>query len=403
MDNNIDEQFSYKHTAEKNKKFPGPLAAGVFFSMTAILLTYGGILLPFENNYLRSGLGEVLFVLAPALIFLIIGKYNIKDTLQLRKTKPINYLIVPLLMIFALPIVAVVNAVILGIIRLVFGKILPIEQVTVSDTPTLFIALLVVGVSAAVCEEILFRGLISKAYERYGVVTSLVTTSVLFGVLHRDFQKSIGLILIGGLIGFIVYRTKSIYTGIVAHFTNNAIIVFLLYSNSSKIDEMEKQGLTQLENFDFSSIPMLSWIIVIIFYFMIFLSCTAVFVALFYALCRVNKKEIEGGKYTSISANAGVNNISGNILQDGLETTNDNSIGQVGFEEVQGSHRINQIQEVFDYDTARTKKSSLAGYISVLPGLIIITFIFLGQFLELMNIDSGVLYNLLKALWIIRS
>ncbi len=398
MENNINEKLVVNYSEQKNKKFPGPLAAGIFFSLTAILLTYGGIFLPIENDYLRSGLGEVLFVLAPALIFLIIGKYNIKDTLQLRRTKPINYLIIPLLMITALPIVAVVNAIILGIIRLLFGRILPIEQLKVSDVPVLFIALLVVGVSAAVCEETLFRGLISKGYERYGVLSSLVITSVLFGILHRDFQKSIGLILIGGLIGFIVYRTKSIYTGMVAHFTNNAIIVFLLFSTSSKLEEMEKQGIMQLDNFDFSSIPMLSWIIVIIFYLIVFLSCTAVFVALMYAFCRVNKNENKAGNYKSILPD----NISGNILQEGFEAANDNRMGQVGYNSEQGNPMINQIEETLIYNRTSTRKTSLAGFISVLPGLILIILIFAGQLLQLMNVDSGVLYDLLKALWIIR-
>jgi hypothetical protein len=258
-----------------------------------------------------------------------------------------------------------------------------------------------VGVSAAVCEETLFRGLISKGYEKYGVLTSLIINSTLFGILHRDFQKSISLILIGGLIGFIVYRTKSIYTGMVAHFTNNAIIVFLLFSTSSKLEEMEKQGITQLDNFDFSSIPMISWMIIIIFYFMIFLACTAVFVSLIYAFCRVNKNEIEAEKYRSTSPNTGEDNISENILQDGSET-NDNNIGQVGYESVQGNLMINQIEEAFIYDRTRRRKSIIAGFISVLPGLIIIILIFVGQFLELMNVDSGVLYNLLKAVWIIR-
>lgn len=400
MENNINEKIIDSQSPEINKKFPGPLAAGIFFSITTILLTYGGILLPFENDYLRSGVGEVLFILAPVLIFLLIGKYNIKDTLLLRKAKPINYLIVPLLMVTALPIVAVINAIILGIIRLVFGKILPIEQLKVSDIPVLFIALLVVGVSAAICEETLFRGLISKGYGRYGVQTSLVITSVLFGILHRDFQKSIGLILIGGLIGFIVNRTKSIYTGMVAHFTNNAIIVFLLFSTSSKLEEMEKQGIAQLENFDFSSIPMFSWIIVIIFYLIVFLACTAVFVALMYAFCRVNKNEIEAENYTSISGYTGEDNISGNIIQDGLETGN--NIGKLGYESAQGNPMTNQMEEAFIYGRTSRRKSTLAGIISVLPGLIIIIFIFVGQLLKLMNVDSGMLYDLLKALWIIR-
>jgi membrane protease YdiL (CAAX protease family) len=402
VENNINENIVDSHRIEKNKKFPGAIAAGVFFSLTAILLTYGGVFLPIENDYLRSGLGEVLFVMAPALIFLIIGKYSIKDTLNLRRTKPINYLIVPLLMITALPIVAVVNAISLGIIRLVFGRTLPVEQLKVADVPTLFIALLVVGVSAAVCEEILFRGLINKGYEKYGTLTSIVITSVLFGILHRDLQKSLGLILIGGLIGFIVYKTKSIYTCMVAHFTNNAIIVFMLFSTSSKLEEMEKQGILQLDNFDFSSIPRLSWIIVIIFYFMLFLACTAVFIALIYAFCKVNKNEIKAVNYTSISSCTGEDNISGNIIQEGLEANN-KRIGQIGYISGQGNPMINQTEELDDYERTNTRKASIVGFISVLPGIILVFLIFLSQLLQLMSIESGLLYDLLKALWIIRS
>ncbi|QNU68676.1 CPBP family intramembrane metalloprotease [Ruminiclostridium herbifermentans] len=397
----MNEKLVDSHSAEKNKKFPGPIAAGVFFSLTAILLTYGGIFLPIENDYLRSGLGEVLFVLVPALIFLIIGRYDIKNTLQLRRTKPINYLIVPLLMIFALPIVAVVNAMSLGIIRLVFGRTLPIEQLKVLDVPTLFIALLVVGVSAAVCEETLFRGLISKGYEKYGVIISLFITSILFGILHRDLQKSLGLILIGGLIGFIVYKTKSIYTGMVAHFTNNAIVVFMLFSTSGKLEEMEKLGITQLDNFDFSSIPRVILIISIIIYFMIFLGCTSVFAALMYAFCRVNKDEIISGNYTTISNYTGEDYISGSILQNDLEA-NSNGIGQAGYNSTQGDPAISEIEQTFIYDKASRKKLSLAGFISVLPGLILVFLIFAGQLLELLNVDSGMLYDLLEALWIIR-
>lgn len=392
MDNNVDDQFPHNHTVEKNKKYPGPLAAGIFFTITTLLLTYGGILLPFKNNFLNSGLGEVLFILLPVIIFLFIGKYNIKDTLKLRKIKPINYLVIPALMIFCLPIVAIVNAITLGLIRLIFGKNLPADQITVSDVPTLLIAVLVIGVSAAVCEETLFRGLISKSYERYGVIASLAITSILFGILHRDIQKCIGITLLGVLIGFIVYRTQSIYSGMIAHFTNNTIIVFFLYSASSTLERMGKDGNLQFNNFDFSSVSIISWIIVIIFYMMVLLVFVAVFVALLYAFCKINSDDSQETE--------------SNIIQ----ALNVNDLGQEGMNLVQDSPLMNQKNSIENQTddaliskSSKSRKLSVAGFLAVLPGLILIILTFIGEVLKLMNINSGTLYNVLKALWLISS
>ncbi len=341
--NNIDNQYL------ETKKYPGPVAAGIFFSLTTIFMTYGAAILPFKNAYLRSGAGEVIFVLLPALIFLVAGRYNLKDTLKLRRTKPINYVIVVFMMMFALPVVGVLNAIALGIIRLIFGRNLPIPSLDISDIPTLLIALLVIGVSAAVCEETLFRGLISKSYSCLGTVGSLALTSVLFGILHRDLQKIIGTALLGALIGFIVYRTKSIYAGMAAHFTNNAIAVLLTYASSKMIERMDNVGINQIENFDFSKIPTASLVIVAVFYGILFLGCLGGFIGLMYAFLKSTEGSFRGALYQSISPK-------------------------------------------------KEKKFGVAAVISVLPGVIMIFFIFIRQVLELMDVKSGLLFDFIRAI-----
>ncbi len=385
----------------KNKKYPGPLAAGILFSITSIFLTYGGVLLPFKNNFLRSGLGEVLFILLPVLIFLVVGKYNIKDTLKLTKARPMNYLIIVFLMMFAMPVVGVLNALGLGVIRLIFGKNLPIEQIKIADVPTLFIAILVIGVSAAVCEETLFRGLISKGYERLGVVASLLTTSILFGILHRDIQKGISTILLGVLIGFIVLRTKSIYCGMVAHFTNNTVVVFLTYGTTKMTENLSKMGIKQAQTLDFSNIPTASLVIVIVFYAIIFLGFAAAFIALLYAFCRSTEKDMR-----LESANVQLENDKGNLLQLDTEIDKDKLLQQET-EAVEAiptqlsSDDIVQTQFVLLNEKNRKSGFSIAGLFGVLPGLILIFLTFVGQVLELMNVNSGIIYNLLKFLWLV--
>ncbi len=355
MENNFDRQ-------QFNNKYPGPVAAGVFFSLTAILLTYGGSFLPFKNTYLRSGMGEVFFVLLPVVVFLSAGRYNIKDTLKLKKTRPVNYLIIVFLMLFGMPVVGILNAIVLVIIRLVFGKNLPIPTIPINDTPTLFIAILVIGVSAAVCEETMFRGLISKGYEGVGVTASLVLTSVLFGILHRDIQKAVSTILLGALIGFIVYRTKSIYAGMAAHFTNNASAVLITYGASKLTGKMNELGVEEIENFDFSKIPAASLVIVFVFYAFLFVGCLACFIALFYAFMNSTKRNFA-------------------VLPISLEAHMDNS------PEMQANESVR-------------KPFGAAAVLCLAPGVLLIFFTFTGQLLQLMNVNSGPVYGILKVMGI---
>lgn len=385
MENNINESASPVQIKRENKKYPGPVAAGSLFSLATIFLTYGGVLLPFENNYLRSGLGEVLFILLPVLIFLILGKYNLKDTLKLRRTRPVNYVIIVLLMMVAMPIVAVFNALGLIIIKQIFSKNLPVDQIRISDVPTLLIALLVIGVSAAVCEETLFRGSISKGYERFGVIASLLTTSILFGILHRDIQKCISTILLGVLIGFIVHRTKSIYGGMVAHFTNNAAVVFITYQASKLYKNMEQMDINQALDYDFSNIPLLSIVFVIIFYALIFLVFVSTFVALLYALYRTTKSNFNTEVVQPVNEAEPILPV-----PDGIDITQQQLV--LDRIETENIH-LQQVTE-----KARTRRFSWAALISVLPGLVLIFLIFTAQILYLMDINNGIVYDVLKAL-----
>ncbi len=296
MENNIDEQFSLIRTDENKKRLPGPVASGILFSIVTILLTFGGPILNFKNNYLKSGLGELIFILLPVIVFLIIGRYDIRSTLNLRRTRPLNYLLVILLTLFGMPVVGVLNAITYGLIREMFGRNLPIPKVIVNDVPTLFIALLVIGVSAAVCEEVMFRGLIQSGYRKYGIAVSLGITSVLFGLLHRDIQKAVSTILLGALIGFIVYRTGSIYTGMVAHFTNNASAVILSFMASKMSGYLYGEGLQQTQSFDFSNLPVVSVIIAFIFYAIIYMGLVSGFVAILYAFYKSTKKDVKAMK-----------------------------------------------------------------------------------------------------------
>lgn len=336
-----DDQLSSNQAGSRSKKYPGPVAAGILFSLTTVLLTFGEPILKFKDVYLRSGMGELLFILLPVIILLIAGRYNIKNTLKLRGTRPVNYVLTVFIMIFAMPVVGVLNAIVLALIRLIFGRILPEPQIPISNTPTLFIAILVIGLSAAVCEEILFRGMIMKGFQKYGAAASLAVTSVLFGILHRDMQKAVSTILLGAIIGFIVYRTKSIYAGMTAHFTNNTVAVLLSFVSSKLYENMG--GLEEYQNFDFSNIPKISLVIAVVFYGIMFMGLVSGLIALLYAFLKSTGRNVRTDETEPLTA----------------ESLSNEEMGRIG----------------------------LPTIISLLPGIIIIAFTFVKQIFKLAGLS----------------
>ncbi len=106
---------------------------------------------------------------------------------------------------------------------------------------------LVIAVTPAVCEELLFRGLIQRtlAEPTHGQMMSLeerqkrgltaaVVAGVIFGVYHLNPFTLIPLAALGVYFGFVVYRTQNITPAIAAHFFNNFLACLAVYL---KLDE----------------------------------------------------------------------------------------------------------------------------------------------------------------------
>lgn len=80
----------------------------------------------------------------------------------------------------------------------------------------------------AVCEEILFRGIIFGSLEKsLGFSKGLFISSALFGLFHIYPAKIAVTAMLGMVFAYVVYRSKSIYTSMFMHFLNNFITLFL--------------------------------------------------------------------------------------------------------------------------------------------------------------------------------
>ncbi len=73
----------------------------------------------------------------------------------------------------------------------------------------------------ALAEEFCFRGVFFGLTKKYGDIFALITTSVMFGVMHGNFEQMPFAILVGFVLGMIRLKTGSIWGCILLHFYNN--------------------------------------------------------------------------------------------------------------------------------------------------------------------------------------
>ncbi|MCK5811271.1 MAG: CPBP family intramembrane metalloprotease [Clostridiales bacterium] len=210
---------------------------GIIFSVTEILFLVAYFFGIFDNYYINGIMVEVGIILLPAIIFILIFKKDIKVNLKLKKINWIHSLIIVVTMWFMIPVSLSLSFISAIIVRFIFQKnILPDIPVP-GDVPSLLLSIIVIGLFAAICEEILFRGALWSSVEKIGLRKSMILISLVFTLFHFNFEKIAGVFVLSIVICYIVYRTNSIFAGILAHFTNNATAVLFSYGVLKSLPE----------------------------------------------------------------------------------------------------------------------------------------------------------------------
>ncbi|OLD78230.1 MAG: hypothetical protein AUI33_03720 [Ignavibacteria bacterium 13_1_40CM_2_61_4] len=225
-----------------------PLLFG-FLSLVVVFVTYqiiGGVLTylffglkPVAGQAtayrMATALGELLLILVPTLILVRYAALSPRSFLRLR-IPDFRTLILPLVGVFALQEMLQVY--------LVFQERIPLPEplqkisqefkqlfeeaykllASSSSVPELLWVILVIALIPALAEEFLFRGLVQRCFEKgLGPAWAIVLTGIIFGLYHLNPFSFVPLAVIGMYLGFLAYRSNSLWTSVAAHFYNNAI------------------------------------------------------------------------------------------------------------------------------------------------------------------------------------
>lgn len=220
-------QIFEKRSNLKKGGVPELSDVALVIAVTIVLMLYVGSILQIKFG-LAGVFGTQMILLVVPLFVVLYTKKDILLTYGFAKTGVRSY-IGGAFMAFGL---VFLNLVISTIMVNLFPS--SADSVTMTfeslTTGSIWGAFLVIAVTPAICEEMLFRGVIFHSMkEKYRISTAIIAVAVLFGIYHMSLVKFIPTGFLGLMFCYVVYKTGSIYPAMMMHFINNAISVITMY------------------------------------------------------------------------------------------------------------------------------------------------------------------------------
>jgi len=88
-----------------------------------------------------------------------------------------------------------------------------------------------VSILAPLCEELLCRGVICRGLlSRYKPWVAIVVSALIFAILHGNLQQGIAAFGLGIFMGWVYFKTHSLWSTIAIHFVNNTLSQVIMYA-----------------------------------------------------------------------------------------------------------------------------------------------------------------------------
>jgi sodium transport system permease protein len=98
------------------------------------------------------------------------------------------------------------------------------------DGQPLWVLILALGVTPALCEELLFRGLVFSGFRKLGPTAAVLLSALLFAFAHASIYRLVPTFTLGALLGYTRLRSGSIVPGMILHGLNNGLAIALLFT-----------------------------------------------------------------------------------------------------------------------------------------------------------------------------
>ena len=184
----------------------------------------------------------ILSLLVPALfVYSYVDKKsedNLKQKKQIEKlNKKINIKESIKYVLMALPIVAIIQivlSIILEKLGLDYEILNTVDILNLNSNFGTILAFIEIAVLPAIFEELYVRGAMLKFTKKYGAKFAIITTSLLFAIVHLNISQSVFAFLMGIILSIVTLKTGNILASSMIHLLNNGYaILLMIFENSS--------------------------------------------------------------------------------------------------------------------------------------------------------------------------
>ena len=204
-----------------------------------LLLLYAGSMVQFEFGLFGVFLSQLIILSIPIIMFIYTRK-NARETFSFcvpgKNALPHSRNIGPARAIAGGLIMGVGSMFMAISLSNIMTRLIPNESSIVNTTIVSFfkgnpiIVWLVIAVTPAICEELIFRGYILSAFrKRYNAFVCILLVGVTFGVFHTSVVRFPGTALLGLTFAYITVCTGSIFVSMVIHMLNNSLALLTYY------------------------------------------------------------------------------------------------------------------------------------------------------------------------------
>lgn len=209
------------------RKTPKYYHGVVIFTIAFVFLLF---ISPVMNQYLGiyGTIIAQLFLGGLAVVSAVIVKADLKQTFPMRLPPVRHFFGAVFLYVGVYMLSLAITFVMIMIFPDMTGTVDGLINFGVS-MPNPAVAVIVIALLPAVCEELLVRGFILSSFSGMKEIFAVITAGILFGILHFDIYRFVPTAILGMASAYITLKTGSLILPILYHFVNNTMSVISMY------------------------------------------------------------------------------------------------------------------------------------------------------------------------------
>jgi len=179
----------------------------------------------FLVGYLPCVIGDIIAII----IAMKTTKIKFKEDILSRNKSPKRFILLGTISCIGTGMISSIIYLTYSTIIKYYGIIIPEPDFSFPTEGTYLILFLMYACFIGpILEEIIFRGFILKSMQKYGNLTAIIVSSILFSMFHLNLVQFVNPVIMGVVLGFIAIKSKSIVPSIIAHIFNNSITFIAL-------------------------------------------------------------------------------------------------------------------------------------------------------------------------------